>query len=232
MEADSVYIPTERDGSFRLRYSAGTADRVFRADQLDSPEAGALRGAIVIIGPPGAQVKTPMGLMSEASVLAEGLQDLLSGQVLHRPAYARLAEAVWLALFGVGAILLLLRYGLGWASGPGGGGHPHHRLWLLVPLYGLWPADRRRQPGGGVGAGAGGGGHRQCARAAPQARLAAHGVLRFAAPRHHREDRAAAFAAEDRWRDPHRHLSGVRGARAGGDWPPPTATIPPASPPS
>jgi adenylate cyclase len=69
--------------------------------------------------------------MSEAGVVAEGLQDLLSGQVLQRPAYARLAEAIWLALFGVGAILLLLRHGLGWASGLALAG-------ILIATYGSW----------------------------------------------------------------------------------------------
>ena len=131
METDHHFIPTDRDGAFRLRYSAGAGARVFQVNELSGPEAGSLRGAIVIIGPPGAQVKTPMGLMSEAGVLAEGLQDLLSGQVLVRPAYARLGEAVWLALFGVGAILLLLRHGLGWASGLALG-------CILVTAYGSW----------------------------------------------------------------------------------------------
>ena len=131
LESDAHFIPTERDGSFRLRYSAGAAGRLFRASALDGPEAGALRGAIVIIGPPGSQMKTPLGMMSEAGVLAEGLQDLLSGQVLQRPAYARLLEGVWLALFGVGAILVLLRYGLGWASGLAG-------AIILLTAYGSW----------------------------------------------------------------------------------------------
>ena len=131
LESDAHFIPTERDGSFRLRYSAGAAGRLFHASALDGPEAGALRGAIVIIGPPGSQMKTPLGMMSEAGVLAEGLQDLLSGQVLQRPAYARLLEGVWLALFGVGAILVLLRYGLGWASGLAG-------AIILLTAYGSW----------------------------------------------------------------------------------------------
>jgi adenylate cyclase len=117
LETDAHFIPTARDGSFRLRYNAGGSERLFPASALGGPEAGSLRGAIVVIGPPGTQVKTPLGLMSEASVLAEGLQDLISGQVLQRPAYARLGEAVWLAFLGVATILLLLRHGLGWASG-------------------------------------------------------------------------------------------------------------------
>jgi adenylate cyclase len=131
LQTDAHFIPTERDGSFRLHYSAGAAARLFRAGDLDGPEAGALNGAIVVIGPPGAQVKTPLGLMSEAGVLAEGLQDLLSGEVLQRPAYARIAEAAWLTLFGVGAILLLLRFGLGWASGMALG-------CILLTAYGSW----------------------------------------------------------------------------------------------
>ena len=131
MDTDGSFIPTDRDGAFRLRYSAGAQARIVEVSDLSGPKAGALRGAIVVIGPPGAQVKTPMGLMSEAGVLAEGLQNLLSGQVLQRPAHARLGEALWLALFGVGAILLLLRQGLGWACGLALG-------CILAAAYGSW----------------------------------------------------------------------------------------------
>jgi adenylate cyclase len=131
LETDSHFIPTERDGSFRLRYSADAPGRLFPASALDGPEAGNLRGGAVVIGPPGAQIKTPLGPMSEAGVLAEGLRDLLSGQVLQRPAYVRVAEAVWLSLLGIGAILLLLRLGLGWATAMALAG-------ILIAGYGSW----------------------------------------------------------------------------------------------
>jgi adenylate cyclase len=131
LETNTGPVPTDHDGTFRIRYTAGAPQRAVPADSLEGPDTGTLRGAVVVIGPPGAQVKTPLGMMSQAVVLAEGLQDLLSRQVLQRPAYARFAEAAWLALFGVGAIMMLSRYGLAWASGLVLAG-------ILLAVYGSW----------------------------------------------------------------------------------------------
>jgi adenylate cyclase len=74
-----------------------------------------LKGAVVLVGLEGATVQTPLGPASAASVMSEGLETLLGGTELVRPLWARPAEALALLLLGA-AMILLLRFGLGWAA--------------------------------------------------------------------------------------------------------------------
>jgi adenylate cyclase len=105
-------IATDSDGTIRLHYAADASARLLDADRLDDAP---LKDAIVVVGAKGALVETPFGPASISSVTAEGIENLLSGQVLSRPDGMRFAEALVLALLG-GAMILLLRFGLGWTA--------------------------------------------------------------------------------------------------------------------
>jgi len=97
--------PVARDGSFRPRF--GPVHRI-------TGEAG-LNGAVVIVGPQGQTVPTPLGMESVAGVTAQGLTSLMNHTTLARPFWLPLAEALALIAAGAGMILLL-RFGLGWSG--------------------------------------------------------------------------------------------------------------------
>jgi adenylate cyclase len=99
-----------RDGAVRLHFAAIKTQRI---SGLADPD---LKDAIVVVGPQGATVKTPLGMDSIAGVTAQGIENLLDRQTLSRPAWLRLTEALQLVLAGIGMVLLL-RFGLGWAAG-------------------------------------------------------------------------------------------------------------------
>ncbi len=112
LETGTGPVPTDVRGQIRLRYAADKSQRLLNPDALASQS---LRGTIVLVGAQGQVVKTPLGPSSIANVMAEGLENLLTGQVLNRPDWARPAEASLVVLAGTGMILLL-RFGLGWAA--------------------------------------------------------------------------------------------------------------------
>ncbi len=111
LEGDRA-IATDSDGMFRLHYAADATRRLLDPAALDGPTA---KDAIVVVGAKGALLNTPFGPASMASVTAEGIEDLLAGDVLSRPGWMRLAEALALLLLG-GGMTLLLRFGLGWTA--------------------------------------------------------------------------------------------------------------------
>jgi adenylate cyclase len=112
LETGTARIQTDSAGRIRLRY-AGDASR--RSLMPDALAGESLKDAIVLVGAAGAVVKTPLGSSSIANAMAEGVEDLLTGQVLRRPDWARPAEALLMVLLGAGMILSL-RFGLGWAA--------------------------------------------------------------------------------------------------------------------
>jgi adenylate cyclase len=116
LQSDDVLIPTGSDGRIWLHYSANL--RRLDPNAFDSP---ALRNAIVVVGAQGALANTPLGPASIAQVTAEGIENLLYGEVLARPAWMVIAEALALGALGAGMIYLL-RFGLGWSAGLGMGG--------------------------------------------------------------------------------------------------------------
>src|SRR5262249_9886168 len=95
LQSDDVLIPAARDGRIWLHYSANL--RRLDPNAFDSP---ALRNAIVVVGAQGAMVDTPLGPASVAEVTAEGIENLIGGEVLARPAWMVLAEALLLAGLG------------------------------------------------------------------------------------------------------------------------------------
>jgi len=109
LETARGLVPADRDGAVRLHFAAIKTARI---GGLADP---GLKGAIVVVGPQGLTVKTPLGMDSVAGVVAQGIESLLDAQALSRPAWLRPAEALLLALAGAGMVLLL-RFGLGWAA--------------------------------------------------------------------------------------------------------------------
>jgi adenylate cyclase len=105
-------VPTDSTGQVRLYYTANESERMLNPNALD---AVPLKDTIVLIGAEGRVVKTPMGTASVARVLAEGVENLLSRQVLVRPSWAPVAEALALVVTGM-VMVGLLRLGQGWAA--------------------------------------------------------------------------------------------------------------------
>lgn len=102
--------PVERDGAVRLHFAA------IKSARINGQADPGLKDAIVVVGPQGAIVRTPLGMDSIAGVTAQGIENLLDAQTLSRPAWLRLVEASLLLLAGA-AMIFLLRFGLGWAAG-------------------------------------------------------------------------------------------------------------------
>ena len=110
LETAHGLVPAARDGSVWLHFAPVKSQRI-----SGLADAG-LKDAIVIVGPQGLTVKTPLGMDSIAGVMAQGVENLLNRTTLIRPGWLRLAEA--LALAALGAVMVaLLRFGLGWAAG-------------------------------------------------------------------------------------------------------------------
>lgn len=99
--------PVARDGSFRPRF--GPVHRI-----TGDADPG-LNGAVVIVGPQGQTVPTPLGMESVAGVTAQGLTSLMNRTTLARPFWLPLVEGLALIVAGAGMILLL-RFGLGWVG--------------------------------------------------------------------------------------------------------------------
>ena len=78
-------------------------------------DAVPLKDAIVLVGAQGQVVKTPLGPASLAQVMAEGIENLLSRQVLVRPSWAQSLEALLLVVTGIVMVGLLQR-GLVWGG--------------------------------------------------------------------------------------------------------------------
>lgn len=112
LETKAGHVPTDAGGRIRLRYAADSSPRVLDPETLASEP---LKDAIVLVGAQGQVVKTPLGTSSIANVMAEGVEDLLTGQVLRRPGWLRPIEALLLLLLGAGMVVML-RLGLGWAA--------------------------------------------------------------------------------------------------------------------
>ena len=105
-------LATEKGGQAWLRYAGAASYRLLDANSLASSP---LKGAVVVVGLQGKVVQTPLGPASTASVIARSIENLMGNTVLLRPGWARPAEALLLAAVGA-AMLLVLRFGLGWGA--------------------------------------------------------------------------------------------------------------------
>jgi adenylate cyclase len=112
LETKAGRVPTDAGGRIRLHYAADLSQRILSLDALSTEP---LKDAIVLVGLEGQVVRTPLGPSSIANVMAEGVEDLLTGQVLARPDWLKPVEALLIVALGAGMIFLL-RFGLGWAA--------------------------------------------------------------------------------------------------------------------
>ncbi len=111
IEAFGRDLPTAPDGSLWLAFAKDTAARELSASALPD-----LTHTIVYVGSPAKTAATPFGAMSEASLHAEAMENILLGQVLRRPASAAKAELACLLLLGMAAIYLLVRFNVWWGG--------------------------------------------------------------------------------------------------------------------
>ncbi|HEY0107061.1 MAG TPA: adenylate/guanylate cyclase domain-containing protein [Rhizomicrobium sp.] len=111
-------VPTAPDGTLWIAFSGPSAQPGLSAANLEdgSIPRARLAHAIVVLGPPGAAIATPVGPRSVASVYAEALENILADAPLRRPASAIQAELICLAIFGLAVIVIFVRFGLLWSG--------------------------------------------------------------------------------------------------------------------
>ena len=211
LETQNGPVPTDNGGRVRLHYAANVSERMLNPNAL---AALPLKGAIVVVGAAGQVARTPLGPASAASIISETIENLIGGTVLTRPGWMRVLEALALAALGT-AMIFLLRFGLGWAAALVMAGALLLGLlsWYLYAARGVL-ADAATPSLFLILAFAAG------ALAWIQDLRMAYAGLRMAfsdsLPRATIEKIARRpHPAEAGRRNPHRHLSGVRGARAG-----------------
>ena len=110
------FIPTDSDGRFWID-NAHPPEQV-AAGALLSREMGpgGFQGKILVLDTPEDMVATPLGLQTRGAVVAEGIENLVAGQVLTRPNFAVGAELLNLILLGGTAMLLMVRLRSHWAG--------------------------------------------------------------------------------------------------------------------
>ena len=111
-------IPTTPHGEIWVHYSAPVAERYIPAWQIYSGEVAPekLAGHLVLIGSSAQGLMdlrfNPLGrLMPGVEAHAQALEQILNGQYLERPSWARGLEAICLLIGGLSAGLLALRLG-------------------------------------------------------------------------------------------------------------------------
>ena len=116
VNAGAYDVPLRADGSLQIYYSGPQAERHVSAAALESgqpmPE---LKGAIVYIAPPDQIVATPDGARNIADVRAEVMENILLGTPL-KPVSSIYAELVFLAIVGIGLVVLFARASIWWAG--------------------------------------------------------------------------------------------------------------------
>jgi len=115
--AGTYNIPLRADGGLEIYFAGPQSDRHISAADLDQGNiaAGSLKGAVVYIGSPEANVVTPAGLATRAEVHAEALENMLLGTSL-KPAARPDAELAFIIIVGAGMIFLLMRGRFLWAG--------------------------------------------------------------------------------------------------------------------
>jgi len=135
LETSAGTAPTDGSGRMRLHYAANISERMLNPNALT---AMPIKGAVVVIGAEGQVIKTPLGPASVASVISESIENLAGQSMLVRPAWARILEALVLLVLGA-AMILLLRFGLGWPAAlvMAGSAAAGAGSWYLYAAHGL-----------------------------------------------------------------------------------------------
>ena len=107
MGVGDLHVPTERDGAVRVYFSPHRSDRFVSAiDVLEGRvDASQLRRQLVLVGPTATGLNdnqaTPLGeRMAGSEIHAQLIENLIDASLLRRPAWAPVAEALWLLLLG------------------------------------------------------------------------------------------------------------------------------------
>src|ERR1700690_2047830 len=109
-------IPTGSDGRFWMDFRQ--PPQQLSAATLLSHElaAGALNNKLLVLDTPDDRVMTPTGLQTDGAVIAQGIENLVTGTVLARPSYVAAAE-LWALILAAGtAMLLLAKFRSHWAG--------------------------------------------------------------------------------------------------------------------
>jgi adenylate cyclase len=115
--AGSYDVPLRADGSLQIYYAGPHAERHVSAVTLESGQPSPeLKHAIVYIAPPDQTVATPDGPRNVAEVRAEVMENILLGTPL-KPVSSIYAELVFLAIVGIGLVVLFARASIWWAGG-------------------------------------------------------------------------------------------------------------------
>jgi adenylate cyclase len=118
-----IVVPTGPDGTVWIHYTPHEPSRFISAAKILEGKADrdAIRGNIVLVGTTAEGLKefrpTPLD-SSEAGVEihAQLMEQLLVGDSVERPAWARGAEALFMLVIGFGLLLLLPRVGARWTA--------------------------------------------------------------------------------------------------------------------
>lgn len=118
-----IIVPTGPDGAVWIHYTPHESSRFISAEKILDGKADpdALRSNIVLIGTTAEGLKefrpTPLD-PTEAGVEihAQLIEQLLLGDSVERPDWARGAEAVFMLVIGLGLLLLLPRVGARWTA--------------------------------------------------------------------------------------------------------------------
>jgi adenylate cyclase len=115
--AGTYNVPLRADGGLEIYFAGPQSDRHISAADLDQGNiaTGALKGAVVYIGSPEANIVTPAGLATRSEVHAEALENMLLGTSL-KPASRPDAELAFIVIVGAGLIFLLARGRFLWAG--------------------------------------------------------------------------------------------------------------------
>jgi len=125
------FIPTASDGRFWID-NAHAPEQIAAAALLSGEMgAGELKGKILVLDTPDDLVATPLGLQIRAAVVAQGIENLVAGNVLTRPSFAIAAEFWSLILLGGGVLLLMTRLRSHWAG-------VFTALAVAAGFYGSW----------------------------------------------------------------------------------------------
>ena len=109
-------IPTGSDGRFWMDYRR--PPQKISAATLLSGElgGGGLKNKLLVLDTPDDRAMTPSGLQTDGAVIAQGIENLVTGTVLARPSYVAAAE-LWALILAAGtAMLLMAKFRSHWAG--------------------------------------------------------------------------------------------------------------------
>lgn len=117
VKAGTLDAPARPNGAIEIYFSGPHPERRISAAALDAGQVNAnrVKNAIVFVAPPDETVETPIGPLSASEVRAEAMENILLGETL-RPVSSTYAALVFIAIIGIGIVLLFARTNILWAG--------------------------------------------------------------------------------------------------------------------